>query len=275
MSSAVPETLLGTVFEPFRAALREHLLRSPETVCVTDREHIRIESLPVGRRTLLCTGGDPAVAGAFVEACERGQTGLVVVELAPGGDGFERRSATAFSLARTVPGATVIDCGDATETETVLDAVAGIEAPVYIRARSGLVPILFETPLEPYRARLLSRGRDLCLISSSRATWEASEAALALRAAGIGITHLHVSTLRPLDDPVVARGISGTRGVVTLEPAGSAGLLGSAIAEVIARHGLGRRHVSLFEGAPVEQAALRLIARGRRRPSALSTLHVP
>lgn len=230
---------LGTTSEPFQAGLRKQLRR--------------------GRRPLLSTGGDLSAAWAFVEACERGQTALVVVDLVPASDGFERRSAAALGVARTAPGATVIDCGDATETETVLDAVAGIDAPVYIRARSGLVPILFETPLEPYRARLLSRGRDLCLISSSGATWEASEAALALRAAGIGVTHLHVSTLCPLDDPIVPRAISATRGVLTLEPAGSAGLLGSAIAEVIARHGLGRRQVRLVQGAAVEQAALRLL----------------
>lgn len=276
MALAAHEALLGAVSEPFLATLHEHLRRSPETICEAGGGRAWIEPSRADRRVLLGGGGDLALAGAFVDACERGQTRLVVVELASDPNHPERRSGAALAVACTAPGATVIDCGDATETETVLDAVAGLDAPCYVRARSGLVPILFEAPLEPYRARLLSRGRDLCLISSSAATWEASEAALGLRAAGIGVTHLHVSTLRPLDDPVVPRAISGARSVLTLEPADSPGLLGSAIAEVIAHHGLGRRHVSLAAGMSVEQAALRLLARGRRRrPLALPGSRFP
>lgn len=286
--------------EPFRAGLREHLLRTAEAVCVTDcarvaeLEALRLE-LPerfvvhdprdgdvvgvarrlagAGRRPVLCVAGRPSVAESFVEACAELPAGgrLCLVDLPPAPEGFQRRSAAALSLVRAAPGVTVIDCGDAMETRTVLAAVEEIEAPVYVRALSGLVPILFETPIEPFRVRLLSRGRDLCLVSSSETTWGASEVAFSLRAAGVGITHLHVSTLRPLDDPVVTRAIAGSDGVLTLEPASSAGLLGSAIAEVIARHGLGCRHVSLVEAAAVEQAAARLmgLAAKARRPLSL------
>jgi transketolase len=289
------------MLEPFRAGLREHLLRVPEAICVTDRSHggelevLRLE-LPerfvmhdprdgdvvgvarrlarAGRRPVLCAAGCPSVAESFVEACAEPSAGasLCVVDLGPPApEGFRRRSAAALSLVRVAPGATVIDCGDAVETRTVLAAVGAIGAPLYVRALSGLVPILFETPLQPYRARLLSRGRDLCLVSSSETTWGASEVACGLRAAGVGITHLHVSTLRPLDDPVVTRALAGSCGVLTLEPASSAGLLGSAVAELIARHGLGCRQVSLDDVAALEQAAARLLGRATnvRRPLSL------
>jgi transketolase len=285
--------------EPFRAGLREHLLRTAEAICLTDcadvpeLDALRLE-LPgrfvihdprdgdvvgvalrlqeAGYRPVLCIAGRPSVADAFVEACAERPAGaqLRVVDLAPAPEGFQRRSAAALSLVRAAPGATVIDCADAMETRSVLAAVESAGGPIYVRALSGRVPILFETPIEPYRARLLSRGRDLCLVSSSETTWSASEVAFGLRATGVGITHLHVSTLRPLDDPIVTRAIAGSGGVLTLEPASSAGLLGSGIAEVIARHGLGRRQVSLVEVAALEQAAARLLGRAAKERRALS-----
>lgn len=243
--SAASTARLGTILEPFRTGLREHLLEYPRPSAWSVVRHASPSSRRSGAsravhhardgdvigfarclsrsglRPLLCVASRPSLAVSFAEACEERWSGEgpCLVDLARGPEGFPRGSAAGLSLARTVPGATVIDCGDAVETRTVLSAVAGVRGPLYIRALSGcLVPILFEAPLEPCRARLLSRGRDLCLVSSSSATWTASEAALRLRAVGLSVPHLHVSTLRPLDDPVVPPAIAGTRGVLTLEP---------------------------------------------------------
>jgi transketolase len=146
------------------------------------------------------------------------------------------------ALMRAIPNMTIVDTGDATEVETVLDAVDAVDGPTYARILRKDVPRLFDTPLEVGRARVLAQGDGgVCVISSGICTEEAIRAVAALRDAGAEVTHLHVSTLKPFDDPIVADAIAGSaRGVVTLENHSVVGGLGSAVAEVIAESGLAR-----------------------------------
>jgi transketolase len=149
------------------------------------------------------------------------------------------------ALMRSVPRMTVVDLGDATEIETALPELDCVDGPVYCRVMRGDVPRLFDEPLELGRARVLSKGGDLCIVSSSITTQEAIAAVSSLEAEGVSVTHLHVSTVKPLDDPVVLESIERSRGVVTLENHLVTGGLGSAVAELIAEAGLGRRLVRL------------------------------
>ena len=58
---------------------------------------------------------------------------------------------------------------------------------------------------------------------------------------GVAIEHLHVSTLKPFDDPLVAEAISkAERGVITMENHSIVGGLGSATAELMAESGAGK-----------------------------------
>jgi len=149
------------------------------------------------------------------------------------------------SIMRALPGMTVLDPGDATEISSALVALDSIDGPAYCRVMRGDVPVLFDTPLEVGRVRTLSEGNDLCLVSSSITTGEAMRAAEVLAADGVSVAHLHVSTLEPLDDPALPAAIAGTKAVVTLENHLTTGGLGSAVAEVMAEAGIGRRLVRL------------------------------
>ena len=152
------------------------------------------------------------------------------------------------AILRAIPNLTIVETGDATEVETVLDAIADVEGPVYLRMLRGEIPRLFprHEPLVLNRARILSEGDDLCLITSGICTEEALRATSVLKEKGIGIRHLHVSTLKPFDDPAIVEAIASTRhGVITLENHTIAGGLGSLVAERMAEAGLGRRLVRL------------------------------
>lgn len=153
-----------------------------------------------------------------------------------------------IAILRAIPNLTIVETGDATEVETVLDAIADVEGPVYLRMLRGEIPRLFprHEPLVLNRARILSEGDDLCLITSGICTEEALRATSVLKEKGIGIRHLHVSTLKPFDDPAIIEAIAATRhGVITLENHTIAGGLGSLVAERMAEAGLGRRLVRL------------------------------
>jgi transketolase len=153
-----------------------------------------------------------------------------------------------LALMRVLPNMTVLECGDATEVESVLDVAHAVDGPVYVRMLRGAVPRLFAAgePLRLDRARVLSEGTDVALISSGICTAEALRAAAALRVRGVSLSQLHVSTLKPLSDPALMRAAKrASRGVVTVENHSVIGGLGSAVAELLADAGLGRRLLRL------------------------------
>ena len=152
------------------------------------------------------------------------------------------------ALMRAIPNMTVLECGDATEVETVLDVAQSVNGPVYVRMLRGEVPRLFDRtePMRARHARVLSRGNEVAIFSSGICTEEALRAISALSTRGVSVQHLHVSTLKPFDDPAVLQAAAGARcGVITLENHTIVGGLGSAVAEVMAEEGLGKKLVRL------------------------------
>ncbi len=145
-----------------------------------------------------------------------------------------------LAVLRGIPNLRIIEVGDATDVETMLDPVHEIDGPVYIRMLRGQIPRLFPAaePLRFNSARVLSRGTDVTLISSGVCTEETMRATKVLSARGVSITHLHVSTIKPFTDPAVVEAVNAARyGVITFENHSAIGGLGSAVAEVMADHG--------------------------------------
>lgn len=96
---------------------------------------------------------------------------------------------------------------------------------------------------EPFilnKARILSTGTDITLLTSGIATEEALRAIPLIQARGISVAHLHISTLKPFTDPTVVTALkSAQHGVITMENHSIIGGLGSAVAEVMAENGIG------------------------------------
>ena len=151
-------------------------------------------------------------------------------------------------MMRLLPNMRVLVCGDATDVESVLDVADAIDGPVYISMLRGEVPRLFakDQPMVFGQARELSGGDDLVILSSGICTEEAMRASAALAARGVAARHLHVSTLKPFDDPRVVAAIEEVRaGVITMENHSIIGGLGSAVAELMAERGLAKRLVRM------------------------------
>jgi transketolase len=143
---------------------------------------------------------------------------------------------------------TILETGDATEVETVLDVAHAVGGPVYIRMLRGEVPRLFsrDEPMALNRARILSYGEDVTIFTAGITTEEAMRATAVLKNRGVSITHLHISTHKPFTDPAIPAAIAAARhGVITLENHTIVGGLGSAVAEIIAEQGLGKKLVRL------------------------------
>ena len=164
--------------------------------------------------------------------------------LTPGG--VTHQAIEDIAILRATPNMTVLETGDATEVESVLDVAQAVDGPVYVRMLRGVMPRLFprHEPMRLDRVRVLADGGDVALITSGIETEEGMRAVRALARRGVRVRHLHVSTHKPFDDPEILETLASVRaGVVTAENHTVIGGLGSAVAERIAEAGLGRRLV--------------------------------
>lgn len=162
--------------------------------------------------------------------------------LTPGG--ATHQAIEDVAVMRALPNMTVLETGDATDVESVLDVAQAIRGPVYIRMLRGEIPRLFpkDEPMQFNRARRLSAGSDITLITSGICTEEAMRATKVLSDRGMSIEHLHVTTLKPFTDERVVGAVNKARyGVITMENHTVLGGLGTAVAEVMAENGVGKK----------------------------------
>lgn len=149
-----------------------------------------------------------------------------------------------ISVMRSLPNMTILECGDATDVESVLDVANSIDGPVYIRMLRGEIPRLFPASekMELGKSRLISEGNDIVLLTSGICTEEALRASIALKSRGISIHHRHVTTLKPFNDPDIMEAIAGSKfGVITMENHSIIGGLGTIVAEKMAEAGMGKK----------------------------------
>ncbi|MDT3700554.1 MAG: transketolase C-terminal domain-containing protein [Thermincola sp.] len=162
--------------------------------------------------------------------------------LTPGG--ATHQAIEDISVMRSLPNMTILECGDATDVESVLDVADSVNGPVYVRILRGEIPRLFDAsePMQLGKPRLISKGRDLVLLSSGVCTEEAIRAARALECKGVAVTHFHISTLKPFNDDNILQAITESRyGVITMENHSVVGGLGTIIAEKMAEAGIGKK----------------------------------
>lgn len=153
-----------------------------------------------------------------------------------------------IAVMRTLPNVTILETGDATEVESVLDVAHPIAGPVYVRMLRGEIPRLFDKsePIRLGEARVLSKGDDITLFTSGICTEEAMRVTRVLQERGVSIQHLHISTFKPFNDPAVLEAAALSRcGIITLENHTIIGGLGTCVAEMMAEAGVGKKLIRL------------------------------
>lgn len=146
------------------------------------------------------------------------------------------------AIMRATPNMTILETGDATDVESVLDVAQAVDGPVYVRMVRKDIPRLFPAAerMQLGRSRILSRGTDIALVTAGICTEEALRATTLLGAKGVSISHIHVTTHKPFDDPALAQQLACVkRGVITMENHTTVGGLGTEVAEMMTEHGIG------------------------------------
>ena len=162
-----------------------------------------------------------------------------------------------LGIMRSIANVTVVSASDAAELEAVLKASLTREGPMYIRLGRGRDPVVFDSPIEDFeigKALRIREGSDITLIAAGSELAPSIEAAELLAARGIEARVVDLHTIKPIDQQEILAAAAETAAVLTVEEHNVSAGLGSAVAEVLADHGVGirfRRHAVPDEFIPI------------------------
>ncbi len=158
-----------------------------------------------------------------------------------------------ISAMRGIAGLIVVSATDANQLRAILRASLDVPEPIYIRMGRGRDPEVYaEVPSDFQfgRARRLTDGGDLTIITTGSEVRPCLDAAAELREEGIEVRVVDMHTISPLDADEVVAAARETAAVLTVEEHNVTGGLGSAVAEILLESGVPTRF--LRAGIPDE-----------------------
>ncbi len=152
-----------------------------------------------------------------------------------GEDGATHQILEDIGLMKMLPGMTVINTCDYSQTKAATLAIAEYEGPVYLRFGRPSVPVFMtDQPFEIGKAIQLTEGTDVTIVATGHLVWEALQAAEKLEEKGISAEIINIHTIKPLDEEAILKSVAKTGCVVTAEEHNKYGGLGESIARCLA-----------------------------------------
>ncbi len=153
--------------------------------------------------------------------------------LSVGEDGASHQCIEDIALMRVIPGMKVFQPADAIECEQLIEAVADIKGPCYVRmSRLATEQVHDENYQYEYgKAEVIREGKDVLIIATGLEVLEAIKASELLKEEGITPTILNVHTIKPLDEKTIIEMAKKHSVILTAEEHSVIGGLGSAVAE--------------------------------------------
>lgn len=155
-----------------------------------------------------------------------------------GEDGASHQALEDIALMRAIPGMTVIVPSDGFETKQVIDTIAEIEDPVYVKlGRAKVSPVMPEGyKFQIGKAYTFSLGKDVNIIANGIMVSAALKASAMLKEEGIDAGVINMATVKPLDNSAVLAAAKSSGFIVTAEEHSVIGGLGGAVAEFISEN---------------------------------------
>ena len=157
-----------------------------------------------------------------------------------GPDGATHQMTEDIAIMRAVPNMIVMAPCDVHEARKMTLAAAKHVGPIYFRLGRSETPVVttLESPFEIGKAvRMYSRNESLekkvGIVTTGLLLYNALMAAEELQKEGIGVSVLHMATIKPLDTEALAAFAAEHDVLVTVEEHQVAGGLGSAVAEFL------------------------------------------
>ncbi|WP_440880803.1 transketolase family protein [Tenacibaculum sp. C7A-26P2] len=151
-----------------------------------------------------------------------------------GEDGATHQILEDIGLMKMLPGMTVINPCDYSQTKAATIAIANHQGPVYLRFGRPKVPVFMkDQPFEIGKAIQLIEGTDVTILATGHLVWESIQAAEYLHTKGISCEVLNIHTIKPLDEQAILTSIAKTGCVVTAEEHNIYGGLGESVARCL------------------------------------------
>ena len=152
-----------------------------------------------------------------------------------GEDGATHQMLEDLSMMRTLPNMTVISASDDVQTKFMVNEIAKIKGPVYLRLARLKTNIIYEEnqKFEIGKAFTFGEGTDGTVFATGVTVEEALKAQEILGKNGINIRVVDMHTIKPIDRETIIKSAKETKKLVSIEDHNIIGGLGSAIAEVL------------------------------------------
>lgn len=152
-----------------------------------------------------------------------------------GEDGASHQALEDIALMRAVPNLIVMSPCDDLETKWVIEEMAKINGPVYIRLSRPKTEEIYNENTEFTFGKAIKHGngKDATIISTGVTVAEALKAQKILKERGIDVRVLDIHTIKPIDKQAIIESAIETNIILTVEDHSIIGGLGSAVCEVL------------------------------------------
>ena len=154
-----------------------------------------------------------------------------------GEDGATHQMLEDLSMMRTLPNMKVFSPSDDVQTKWLIEEVANIEGPVYVRLSRLATPVIYEKnqKFEIGKAIQLGEGTDATVFATGITVSEALKAQEELAKENIHILVVDMYSIKPIDAEMIVKCAKETKKLITVEDHSIIGGLGSSICEVLAQ----------------------------------------
>lgn len=154
-----------------------------------------------------------------------------------GEDGATHQILEDIGMMKMLPGMTVINTCDYTQTYKATLAISKYEVPTYLRFGRPSVPNFTKNhDFKIGKGIILTEGSDVSIIATGHLVWESMKAYKILVEEGIICEIINIHTIKPLDEELILKSIEKTGCVVTAEEHNYWGGLGESIARILVTH---------------------------------------
>jgi transketolase len=158
--------------------------------------------------------------------------------LAMGFFGTSHHAVEDIAITRSITNLTVVAPSDEHSAVALLRSTVDHPGPVFFRVSEGTEAEVYPEPPAIVRGSFLSPRpwTDATIVATGVGVGAALGAAALLEAEGLSVGLLDAAYLKPLDEAAILRAAQETGAILTVEEHNVVGGLGSAVAEVLARH---------------------------------------
>ncbi|MBR1938125.1 MAG: 1-deoxy-D-xylulose-5-phosphate synthase [Spirochaetales bacterium] len=158
-------------------------------------------------------------------------------------DGSTHHSLEDIAIMRALPNFKVFCPCDETQTRWLVKHAIDNPDPMYLRLARNEFPDVYKRgqSFEEGRAMIVREGKDATVIACGLMVSNALKAAEILERKNISIRVVDIFSIKPIDENMIEKCARETGAVITAEEHNIYGGLGSAVAEVLAKKGIGTK----------------------------------